>query len=191
MVRDEGADPAQRIPATAAAIVDLLNSRPHGADPALLEMLQPPRTASVILRPFGQPDTAAPSPERLAEIRALRTILMDIVGAPDSAEVATDWAELTDRSSSVTLRQTFSAPGKVQLQQVDGDPVVGGIILAVAELMTDGTWPRIRACANEVCSHVFYDVTRSRSQRWHSYETCGNRTNVAAYRARKKVRPEG
>ncbi|MGW2939463.1 CGNR zinc finger domain-containing protein [Streptomyces sp. NPDC001156] len=26
-----------------------------------------------------------------------------------------------------------------------------------------------------------------RTQRWHSYETCGNRNNVAAYRARRKA----
>jgi predicted RNA-binding Zn ribbon-like protein len=30
-----------------------------------------------------------------------------------------------------------------------------------------------------------YDTTRSRTQRWHSYELCGNRANVAAFRARE------
>ncbi|MEO3773386.1 CGNR zinc finger domain-containing protein [Micromonospora sp. B9E7] len=44
----------------------------------------------------------------------------------------------------------------------------------------------MRICGNEMCSHVFYDTTRSRTQRWHSYERCGNRTNVAAYRARAR-----
>ncbi|MEO3748322.1 CGNR zinc finger domain-containing protein [Plantactinospora sp. B5E13] len=70
------------------------------------------------------------------------------------------------------------------LHQVTGDPVIGGITLAVAELVAAGTWSRIRTCANEQCQHVFYDTTRSRTQRWHSYEMGGNRANVAAYRAR-------
>ncbi|MFD9007044.1 CGNR zinc finger domain-containing protein [Streptomyces sp. NPDC059582] len=58
----------------------------------------------------------------------------------------------------------------------------------MAEMIADGTWQRIRACANEDCAHAFYDTTRSRTQRWHSYEDCGNRTNVAAYRARRPAR---
>ncbi|MGW1728224.1 CGNR zinc finger domain-containing protein [Streptomyces sp. NPDC002306] len=170
-------------------MVDLLNSRPHAATDSL-DTLHADQAAHALLRPFGHPEAAAPpSPERLADIRALRATLMTIVAAPDSAAAAPGWAELTERASSVTLRHTFSAPG-TGLQQVDGDPVVGGITLAVAQLVTEGTWPRIRACANERCEHVFYDTTRSRTQRWHSYEMCGNKNNVAAYRARKKTRAD-
>ncbi len=38
------------------------------------------------------------------------------------------------------------------------------------------------------CDEVFYDTTRSRTRRWHSYESCGNRANVSAYRARTAER---
>jgi predicted RNA-binding Zn ribbon-like protein len=189
VAKGDTSDPAQRIPTTAAAVVDLLNSRPHSAIHKFPDALQTPETASLLLRPFDQPATEAPSAERIAEIRALRTILLDIVSAPDGTGAAPGWTQLAEHASSITLRQDFSAPGKVRLQQVGGDPVVGGITLAVGQLITDGTWPRIRACANERCGRVFYDATRSRTQRWHSYETCGNRSNVAAYRARKKDRP--
>ncbi|WP_414711145.1 CGNR zinc finger domain-containing protein [Pseudonocardia sp.] len=41
---------------------------------------------------------------------------------------------------------------------------------------------RLRRCANPVCDIAFYDGTRSRTQRWHSYARGGNRCNVAAYR---------
>lgn len=171
-------------------IVDLLNTRPHGADDLFPEVLDTAEEAGAALRPFSESDTAAPTPERIAEVRGLRRILMDLVRAPDSAEAAARRAELTERASSVTLRQDFSEPGKVRLRQVGGDPVVGGITRTVAELMADGTWTRIRVCDNEGCRHVFYDTTRSRTQRWHSYATCGNRSNVASYRARKKAGPE-
>jgi predicted RNA-binding Zn ribbon-like protein len=173
-----------KIPATAAAIVDLLNSRPH-ATPLLPDTLDTRETAGDILRPFGQPDGVPPSPQRVAEVRALRSDLMAAISAQDAADAEQGWTDLTNHASTITFRQAFSAPGQVQLRQVDGDPVVGGITLALAELIAAGTWSRIRVCANELCRHVFYDTTRSRTQRWHSYEICGNRTNVAAYRARK------
>jgi len=49
----------------------------------------------------------------------------------------------------MAFRQDFSAPGRVSLRQAAGDPVVGAITLAVAELVTAGTWPRLRICAND------------------------------------------
>ncbi|MFF4902704.1 CGNR zinc finger domain-containing protein [Streptomyces sp. NPDC001068] len=184
----EGQSATQSIPADATAVIDLLNSRAHGITPALPETLDSHRTASEILRPFGQCDGRQPTPELIARVRDLRTALLDIVTAPDPEDTAAAWARLTRLSSSVTLKQVFTSPGEVRLRQRGGDPVIGGIALAVAELITDGSWPRIRTCANESCAHAFYDTTRSRTQRWHSYEVCGNRNNVAAYRARKNAR---
>lgn len=192
MARRGGSESEREIPASVAAIVDLLNSRPHGnIASTLLDTLRERESASVVLRPFGQPEGVAPSSERIAEFQALRATLMSLVAAPDGgAEATATLAELTERASPVTWRHDFSVPGAVGLKQVEGDPVIGGFTLAVAELMADGTFARIRACANERCGHVFYDSTRSRTQRWHSYETCGNRNNVAAYRARRKAGPE-
>ncbi|MFD7438769.1 CGNR zinc finger domain-containing protein [Streptomyces sp. NPDC059861] len=187
MTRSRGSRPARQVPAVAEAVVNLLNSRSHRTAHPLPDVLGTPRTAGAVLRPFGQPGADPPSPERVAEVRALREILLRLVTAQDAAEAADGWADLTDRAASVTLRQDFSAPGTVRMRQVAGDPVVGGITLAVAELVEDGTWPRIRVCANERCGDAFYDTTRSRTQRWHSYEICGNRNNVAAYRARRKA----
>lgn len=185
--RSRGSEPAREVPPAAASVVDLLNSRSHGTAHAFPDALGDPETAGAVLRPFGQPEAESPSPERVAEIRALREILVRLVTARDAAEAADGWADLTDRAASVASRQDFSAPGKVRMRQVAGDPVVGRITFAVAELVDDGTWPRVRVCANERCGRAFYDTTRSRTQRWHSYEMCGNRKNVAAYRARKKA----
>ncbi|MFJ4466830.1 CGNR zinc finger domain-containing protein [Streptomyces sp. NPDC089424] len=187
MTGTRGSEAAREVPATAAAIVDLLNSRPHSTAHLFPEALEDPATASGVLSPFAGPDAGPPSPERLAGIRALREILLRLVTARDAAEAADGWADLSDHAASVALRHEFSAPGRVRTRQVAGDPVLGAITLAVAELVDAGTWSRLRVCANERCGHAFYDTTRSRTQRWHSYEVCGNRKNVAAYRARKKA----
>lgn len=190
MAGEGGTQGARRIPVTVTAIVDLLNSRPHGTDPAFPDRLEDARTAGAVLRPFGQSQDAAPGPERIAEVRDLRTILAGVVSVPDGSQAADLWADLTASASLVTFCADFSAPGSVRLRQVGGDRVVGGITRTVAELLSDGTWSRIRVCDNEACRHVFYDSTRSRTQRWHSYETCGNKSNVAAYRARKNAKSE-
>ena len=173
----------QAVAAQMAAIVDLLNSRPH-ATPLLPDTLADPAAAVELLRPFGQPGQR-PSPSRIAAVTALRSALIDIVGDEDNAGPARGWAELTKRAAPIRLRQLFSE-SQTELEQVSGDPVVGSITLAVAELVRAGWLSRIRICANGLCRHAFYDTTRSRTQRWHSYEICGNRNNVAAYRARKK-----
>jgi hypothetical protein len=173
-----------RIPAAAAAITDLLNSRAH-ATPALPDTLDDPGTATELLSRFGEPDGTPPSQQQLDRIRAVRSDLMAVVSPSGPDDMARGWTNLTNHASTVLFRQTFSPPAQVQLRRATGDPVVAGIISAVADLVAAGAWSRVRACANELCGRAFYDTTRSRTQRWHSYEICGNRSNVAAYRARK------
>ncbi|WP_326567703.1 CGNR zinc finger domain-containing protein [Amycolatopsis rhabdoformis] len=166
------------VPATAAAIVDLLNSRAYTVHE---DKLDDAGLARALLSPFGQDETPIP-PKRLKLVRDLRAALMTVLTGDDPTEA---WATFTGRTSGVTFTQDFSTPGKVTPRQSTGDTVVGGITLHVATLVEDGTWSRLRLCANEECSAVFYDTTRSRTRRWHSYEICGNRTNVANHRARK------
>ena len=44
---------------------------------------------------------------------------------------------------------------------------------------------RIRSCAADDCSVVFYDESRSNNRRWCSMGRCGNRAKVREYRERK------
>ncbi|WP_329137577.1 CGNR zinc finger domain-containing protein [Streptomyces sp. NBC_01476] len=170
------------IPQVAVAVVDLLNSRPYAN---LGDKLDDPRTAAAVLRPFGaHPVEGSGAADRLEAARAIRSDLLALVAAADPADRAHHWAALSGRIAAVTFRQEFTGPGRVDLRQTDGDPVVGGIVQAVAALVAADNWTRIRLCANEECHEAFYDTSRSRTRRWHSYEVCGNRTNVAAYRVR-------
>jgi predicted RNA-binding Zn ribbon-like protein len=172
-----------QIPEPAVAIVGLLNSRAHAIHPDTLDDAE---TATGVLRRFGHLE-GAPAAQRMEQVRALREDLMAVLHADavnDDEAVRQAWADFTARTSMAVFQQDFSTPGRVRLRQTLGDPVVGRIALDVADLVSAGSWSRLRACANETCRSVFYDVTRSRTQRWHSYEICGNRANVAAYRSR-------
>ncbi|WP_052488534.1 CGNR zinc finger domain-containing protein [Streptomyces sp. 150FB] len=171
-----------RIADLAGAIAELLNSRPH-ATPQIPDKLDDPQAARRLLCPFGLDTTADPSPEQLTLVRTVRADLMDAVAAPDD-DVA--WDALTEHSASADFRRTFSA-GEARLHQVAGDPLLGGVISAVADVVGAGAWARLRVCGNPDCRAVFHDTTRSGSQRWHSYELCGNRANVAAHRNRKRI----
>ena len=46
---------------------------------------------------------------------------------------------------------------------------------------------RLRLCDAPDCDAVLVDLSRNRSRRYCDTGNCGNRANVAAYRARKKI----
>lgn len=46
---------------------------------------------------------------------------------------------------------------------------------------------RLRFCAAEDCGYVLVDLSRNKSKRYCDTGNCGNRANVAAYRARKRT----
>lgn len=54
------------------------------------------------------------------------------------------------------------------------------------ELLAADGRRRLGHCAAEGCNGVFVDTTRNRSRRFCIPELCGNRTNLAAYRARRR-----
>jgi len=45
---------------------------------------------------------------------------------------------------------------------------------------------RLRQCAREACSLLFYDTTRSNTQRWHAEDPCGWLERQARHRARSR-----
>ena len=46
---------------------------------------------------------------------------------------------------------------------------------------------RLRVCAADDCQDVLVDLSRNKSKRYCDSGNCGNRVNVAAYRARKRT----
>jgi predicted RNA-binding Zn ribbon-like protein len=58
--------------------------------------------------------------------------------------------------------------------------------LAAAALAAQGQIGRLQRCAAAGCNVVFVDRSRARGRRYCDMRTCGNRTNVAAYRERQR-----
>src|SRR5207244_7181072 len=59
--------------------------------------------------------------------------------------------------------------------------------MGLASVIRDHGLERLRVCAATGCLRVFVDTSRNRSRRYCNPDICGNRTNVAAFRARQRA----
>ena len=57
--------------------------------------------------------------------------------------------------------------------------------MAMADVIRADELGRLQVCGAEDCSDVYIDLSKNRSRRFCS-TSCGNRANVAAYRARRR-----
>jgi predicted RNA-binding Zn ribbon-like protein len=163
-------------PAPARSLILFANSRRIGRRP---DLLAEPESARRALAKADLAEPEAPlSAATLRRLIALRTAINAALAGDGSA-----WASIDEAADRLRLRLTFDA-GSTALRPRDPDDPVAAVLLRLHEVLASGDWPRIRLCANDVCAVAFYDASRSRTQRWHSYAMCGNRLNVAAHRAR-------
>ena len=58
--------------------------------------------------------------------------------------------------------------------------------MALVDVIRSGELDRLRVCAADDCDDVLVDLSKNRSRRFCE-RGCGNRANVAAYRARKRA----
>ncbi|QTV79863.1 CGNR zinc finger domain-containing protein [Microbacterium sp. NIBRBAC000506063] len=63
--------------------------------------------------------------------------------------------------------------------------IAADIVLVLIDLIRAGDLSRLRRCAASDCTAALADLTRNRSKRYCDVRNCANRTNVAAYRARR------
>lgn len=57
--------------------------------------------------------------------------------------------------------------------------------MALVDVVRSGELDRLKTCAAADCDAVLVDLSKNRSKRYCDVGNCGNRANVAAYRARK------
>jgi predicted RNA-binding Zn ribbon-like protein len=118
---------------------------------------------------------------------AIRKLLLANNGAPldpgavDSLNAAAKSAELVVRlapDGTATLAPV--RPG------VDG--ALGRLAAIVFRAMAEGTWQRLKACAEHDCEWAFYDWSKNRSGTWCDMAVCGNRSKARTYRERRQHR---
>jgi predicted RNA-binding Zn ribbon-like protein len=60
------------------------------------------------------------------------------------------------------------------------------LLLIVRAAQEDGTWSRLRVCANDTCRWAFYDRSKNRQGHWCDMAVCGNRLKNRELRARQR-----
>lgn len=60
------------------------------------------------------------------------------------------------------------------------------IVESAADALILGELARVRRCADNACTRVFYDNTKNARRRWCDMATCGNRAKAARHRARAR-----
>jgi predicted RNA-binding Zn ribbon-like protein len=71
------------------------------------------------------------------------------------------------------------------------DAAQAELLARVYEAMEDGTWERLKVCAEGTCQSAFFDHSKNRSGHWCSMAVCGNRAKVSAFRQRHAAEAAG
>lgn len=124
----------------------------------------------------------------LAEVRAARTRLQRLWGV-DRDEAAglvnailreADAVPFLTRHDALDWHLHATAPGAPLATVVLVETAMG-----VADVVRSDEYARMKRCEADDCDAVLVDLSRNRSKRFCDVNNCGNRANVAAYRARR------
>jgi predicted RNA-binding Zn ribbon-like protein len=67
------------------------------------------------------------------------------------------------------------------------DVMLWPVARSAAELLTSDRLDRVKVCEDDRgCGYLFLDMSKNRSRRWCSMESCGNRAKVRRHRRRKQ-----
>ena len=134
---------------------------------------------------IGPGDHLAPDDRQRA--LAVREALRDLLenrsgGSPDEAAVRA----LNAAGAGALLRVAFDRHGTPQPEPVAGglDRALGELFAIIHSAAVDGTWDRLKVCADDGCRWAFYDHSRNRSRSWCNMASCGNRAKARSYRRR-------
>jgi predicted RNA-binding Zn ribbon-like protein len=130
--------------------------------------------------------------EELDQVRRLRTRLRMLWTAKDRDEAAAIVnAILAEADAQPYLTKHDEWDWHLHVTPPDAplaDRIGAEAAMAVLDLIREDALGRLRICAADDCADVLVDLSRNSSKRFCDTGNCGNRTNVAAYRARKRAR---
>jgi len=98
--------------------------------------------------------------------------------------------ELPERVGTTWRVGTAEPAERPALAPAAGDPVtraLSEIAAALVHVSSTGEINRLKQCPNVQCGVLYWDRTRSRTRRWCTMRTCGNRAKARRYAARRKL----
>lgn len=174
----------------AAVATDLVNTAP-AVQVSTGEALPDAAALARFLADHGlQPDALASGPPTAADVAAVHRLRAAVRAALDEpATVLARAAALTARAGA---GPALDADHRWYVPSVPAADLVGELgllvgvgLLGVVRALGDD---RFRQCAAPGCAGAFVDTSRGGRRRYCEPEVCGNRVNVARYRARRRGR---
>jgi predicted RNA-binding Zn ribbon-like protein len=171
---------------SAELLIDFVNS--HDLSPYKEELDSPAGLVDWLAARDLAAAGAAADDDDLARAIALREALRTLLEAHNDVDVDTApaVAVLDEAAARGGLSIRF-APDESRMVATAGDVdgALGCVLVAVADVMADDTWSRLKACRDETCLWAYLDTAKNRSRAWCSMRSCGNRAKVRAYRERQ------
>ena len=168
---------------SASRIVALLNSESAAGGDALLD----PDRFRAFCRSLEIDQAECKVDETLlAMMRELRAAITSCLKEPSSKSAKA--LENISAKAQLILRVDDKGMPMLASAAIGSASIAALFVLAIAASSRDGGWSRIRICDAPECNKAFFDSTRSRTRRWCSMSTCGNRAKVSEHRQRQGQR---
>jgi predicted RNA-binding Zn ribbon-like protein len=138
------------------------------------------------------PDRAVSAAELTAgrEVRDCLRGLLEAAADVDGGDVRPENLEaLRALAAEHGARLTVGDGGALGIECAHADTLGGGLfelLLIIRGAQEDGSWSRLKMCANPDCRWVFYDRSRNQQGSWCDMAVCGNRLKNRQLRARRR-----
>jgi predicted RNA-binding Zn ribbon-like protein len=160
---------------------------------------KPDRGPAIHPDPLTGPATAARAlglrrldASQLGALRELhKTVVQLVDGLLSGRPVTRSAARLTTlaQPSIATVRLEVSQHQTLRARLEWDEPAPAATLArSVALELGEIDVARLKCCERPACNLVFYDTTRSSTQRWHAESPCGNRERQRRHRAASRVR---
>jgi predicted RNA-binding Zn ribbon-like protein len=154
---------------------------------------KPDRGPTMYPDPLASPETGAQAlalpgldASELTGLRELHATVLQLVdGLLSGRGVARPAARLTDlaKGSAATVRLDAADDQTLNLSFEWSEPTPTATLARQAALELGEIDPtRLKRCERPACNLLFYDTTRSHTQRWHAESPCGNRERQRRHR---------
>ncbi|WP_344940960.1 CGNR zinc finger domain-containing protein [Sphaerisporangium flaviroseum] len=171
-----------------AAVADLVNTAPETGGPDGLTGIS---DLEAYVKRHELSGVRTLGPADLEQVRGLRTTFREIFEASDPAAAVTRLNGLLQRTriaAHLTEHDGYALHVHYFTQGASvAEHLAAECGVALAHLLVDNDWERLRTCAAPDCDKFFVDESRNRSRVYCDSRTCGNRMHVAAYRARRRA----
>jgi predicted RNA-binding Zn ribbon-like protein len=153
------------------------------------DVLDVPATARQWLVDAGLLDAALElSASEVEHARAVREAIRALIEA-DSSNEDGRLEPLRQLAASHHAQLALAEDGAIALENSRYGGLDDGLfelLLIIYRSQQDGTWARLKICANHECQWAFFDRSRNQQGSWCNMAVCGNRLKNRELRARRR-----